>query len=271
MLWLALLILLYGYLEARFISVRRDVVHLEGLPTSFEGFTIIHLSDLHAAQFGARERRLCRILRELNGDLVVFTGDYKARKRMGEQTVMKVLDHITGCIRSRFGVLGVLGNKDGQGAGERIGRAGIELLSGRSRRLTLDGDSLWIAGIDSLPLHRIPKVLLSVTSSMPEGSFRILISHGPDVMPLARRLGYRLILCGDTHGGQIRLPLIGAVIVKSRVSRRYCRGLVREGSSLLCISAGIGTCGFPVRTLCPPEVRILTLASTTNHGDPEET
>lgn len=267
MLWLALLILLYGYFEAQFITIRRDAVHLEGLPDSFHGFTIVHLSDLHVSCFGARERRLCRILRELDGDLVVFTGDYKARKRTGEQVVAETLQRVTRCIRSRFGVLGILGNKDNLGLVHEIDKAGIELLSGRIKRLTRGKESVWIAGVDAMPLQCIPRALLSVTSFIPNGAFKILLSHGPDVTPLARTLGYALILCGDTHGGQIRLPIIGPAVVKSDISRRYCRGIMREDSSVLCVSGGIGTCAFPLRLLCPPEVRLLTLLSKSDRRE----
>ncbi len=259
MLWFALLIVIYSYFEAQFIRVRRDTVFVEGLPPSVGRFTIIHISDLHSSRFGAREKRLCKILGEIDGDLAVFTGDYKARKRTNEEAVAEILQRVSACTRTRFGNIGVLGNKDNPGMVEGVERAGIEILSNSVKRLTLGKDDLWIAGIDALPLREATRALLSVTSMMPEKSLRILLSHGPDVMRLARALGYAVILAGDTHGGQIRLPLIGAPYVKSRVSRRYCWGIIKEGDSVLCVSSGIGTSGFPLRLLCPPEVRVLTL------------
>jgi len=270
MLWVALLILIYSYLEAQFVSVRRDTLFVKGLPPSFERFTIVHLSDLHCSGFGAREKRLCRILQQLNAELVVFTGDYKVRKSSNERNVAETLRPITGCIRPTFGTLGILGNKDNPRTAEGVEKAGIEILSGKVKRLSLGGDVLWIAGIDSLPLRRIAGALPSVTSLMPREGFRILLSHGPDVMPLARALGYSLVLCGDTHGGQIRLPFIGALMVKSRISRRYCHGLISEGDTVLCVSSGIGTSAFPLRLLCPPEVRILTLTAKNDRSGKEK-
>jgi hypothetical protein len=259
MLWLALLIVLYGYLESQQIRVRRDRVALEGLPRSLEGFTIIHLSDLHSSRRGRQEKRLCEILRGLEGDLTVFTGDYKRRKTTNPQKVAEVLQEVSSCTRPRFGKVGVLGNKDDRKTAEFVQKAGIELLSGRAKRLKIGDDAVWIAGINAPRFERATGALLSVTSLLPEESFRILISHGPDVTPLASALGYALILCGDTHGGQIRLPLIGAPMVKSKISRHYCWGIVRERGTVLCVSGGIGTCAFPLRLLCPPEVRLLTL------------
>ncbi len=271
MLWAALLIVLYAYVEAQRIQLRRDRIPLPGLPAAFDGFKIVHISDLHSSGFGRQEKRLCRLLRAINADLFLFTGDYKRRKTTREHKVEKALEEIARCIKSRFGMLGVLGNKDSRETIRGIQRAGIEVLSGRTKRLVVGGDSLWFAGIDGLNLRRATRALISVTSQIPDGNFKILLSHGPDVARLARALGYSLMLCGDTHGGQVRLPLIGALYVKSEVSRRYCRGIMKEGSSVLCIHSGIGTCAFPLRFLCPPEVRVLTLAGETDDRGPRTT
>jgi len=261
MLWLAILLVFYGYLEARFIKVRRENVSLPGLPSGFDGLTVVHLSDLHLVSFGAREKRLCRILEEMESDLAVFTGDFKRRKGTPVRRVEEALRRITSCMRPRFGIVGIMGNKDSPEMVEAAERAGVEILSGRAKRVTNGKDALWIAGIDSMPFRRLARALISVTSAIPEKGFRILLSHGPDAARLAQALGYALILCGDTHGGQIRLPLVGPLDVKSQLSRRYCRGIIREGNSVLCVSSGIGTCAFPVRFLCPPEVTILKLVA----------
>lgn len=260
MLWAALLLLLYSYREAQAIRVRRERIVLKRLPRAFEGFTIALLADLHTSYLGRREKRLCDLLRGIEADLVVFAGDFKRRKATNETPVAAALKEISPCVRSRLAPLAVLGNKDKAGMIARIEAAGIEMLSGRAKRVTRGGEDIWIAGVDSLSLQRLARSLISVSSKIPDGSFKILLSHGPDVARLANALGYDLILCGDTHGGQIRLPLIGAPVVKSEVSRRYCRGTMQEGSATLCISSGIGTCAFPFRLLCPPEVMVLTLS-----------
>ena len=259
MLWAALLLLAYGYFEAQAIRLRRRRIVLKRLPRAFEGFTIALLTDLHMSCFGPREKRLCELLCKIEADLVLFAGDFKRRKATNEAPVAAALQEISRCLRSRLTPLAVLGNKDNAGMTAGIENAGIERLSGRAKRLTRKGEELWIAGVDSFDLQRLTRALISATSQIPEGSFKILLSHGPDVARLANALGYELILCGDTHGGQIRLPLIGAVDVKSELSRRYCRGILREGNATLCISTGIGTCAFPIRLLCPPEVLVLTL------------
>jgi predicted MPP superfamily phosphohydrolase len=259
MLWLALLVLLYTYFEARFVRIRRDRILLNGLPSAFNGLRIVHLSDLHCTFFGPMEKRLCRILRQIEGDLAIFTGDYKRRKSTREDGVIEALSRIAQCVKSPLGRIAILGNKDNPGLAQGIETADIEILSGKAKPLTVDGDILWIAGIDAMSLPKETRALISVTSSIPERTFKILLSHGPDIARLAEALGYSLILCGDTHGGQLRLPLLGAPVVKSAITRRYCRGIINEGRSVLCVSAGVGTSAFPFRLLCPPEVRVLTL------------
>jgi len=274
MLWVALLIVLYAYFETQGIKVCQDRISVHGLPAAFDGFSIVHISDLHSSGFGPREKRLCRLLRGVHADLFIFTGDYKRRKTTSELKVEKALREIARPIKSRLGMLGVLGNKDSWQTAKIVERAGIQLLSGRARRLVVGNDSVWMAGIDGLSLRRATRALISVTSQIPDGRFKVLLSHGPDVARLARALGYSLIFCGDTHGGQVRLPLIGALYVKSEVSRRYCRGIIREGSTVLCIHSGIGTCAFPLRFLCPPELRLLTLVperDSRSRGRPKET
>jgi predicted MPP superfamily phosphohydrolase len=259
MLWVALLTGLYCYLEAKFIRLRSDTVVVENLPEGFEGLRIIHLSDLHCSGFGAQEKRLCRILRQVEGDLAVFTGDFKHRKSTDEERAGAAVRQIVKDVRARFGAVGVMGNKDSSEMSEEVERAGIEILSGKTKRLACGKEAVWIAGIDCVRVEENTRAVISVTNKMPEGEFKILLSHRPDVMPLARALGYALVLSGDTHGGQIRLPLVGAPKVKSRVSRRYLRGIIREGGTVLCVSTGIGTCAVPLRLLSPPEVRVLTL------------
>jgi hypothetical protein len=90
-------------------------------------------------------------------------------------------------------------------------------------------------------------------------TFRILLAHTPDFLPDAKANGIDLVLAGDTHGGQVCLPLVGPLYVKSRLSRRHARGHVVEGGTQMYVNAGIGTQYLPIRILCPPEITVLTL------------
>jgi predicted MPP superfamily phosphohydrolase len=95
---------------------------------------------------------------------------------------------------------------------------------------------------------------------MPAGiDFRVFVAHWPDYFPPASRAGFNLVLAGDTHGGQIRLPLVGAPVRKTTMPSRYAYGLVREGGATLYTTSGIGTRGVPLRLLCPPEIVVLEL------------
>ncbi|MDL2344246.1 metallophosphoesterase, partial [Deinococcus sp. MIMF12] len=92
-----------------------------------------------------------------------------------------------------------------------------------------------------------------------EGQASVLLSHNPDLLPdLPRRVG--LVLSGHTHGGQIRLPVVGAPVVPSRYGQRYAMGWVQGAHGTPgYVSRGLGVSGVPLRNLCPPEVTLLSL------------
>jgi len=96
----------------------------------------------------------------------------------------------------------------------------------------------------------------------PCAPFTLLLYHTPDLMPQAVRAGVDLYLCGHTHGGQIRLPLIGALVTSSRFWKRYEMGRYVEGNTTLYVNRGLGMEGFGApraRFLCPPEIALLEL------------
>jgi predicted MPP superfamily phosphohydrolase len=102
---------------------------------------------------------------------------------------------------------------------------------------------------------------LRVAPRTDPGAFGLAVVHSPDPAPELAALGYRLILSGHTHGGQVRLPFIGAVVTNGDMPRRICRGLSRLGPALMHISPGLGTSKYaPFRFLCRPEATILELA-----------
>jgi len=94
------------------------------------------------------------------------------------------------------------------------------------------------------------------------GAFNVLLSHNPDVFPVAARQGYQLTIGGHTHGGQVRLEILHADLNVARFFTRYVDGLYRQGSSSIFVSRGIGTIAVPARFGAPPEVALLQLCRT---------
>jgi predicted MPP superfamily phosphohydrolase len=139
------------------------------------------------------------------------------------------------------------------------------LLRNEAIRLALpDGRRLTLLGLDCR--HDIAAdtaALDELLAVAPREGPRVLLYHSPDLMPAAVERGIDLYLCGHTHGGQVRLPLIGPLLTSSKWGRRYVMGHYRAGHTHLYVSRGIGFEGLGaprVRLLCPPEVALITIA-----------
>ena len=260
MLLVFFILCLYAYFEARKITVRKETIFLKNLPSSFDNFTILHISDLHSKGCGELEKSLVEILKNIRTDIAVFTGDFK--KRSTYRKIDKVIDTIKKIVRNintNYGVFGILGNKDSHDMIDGLRSCGIKMLIRENAEIKRGGASIRILGTDNQYPLKYPLKIQQVMKGIPEKSFTIFLGHTPDFILWAKENKIDLLLAGDTHGGQLRLPIIGPVVVKSKISRRYCRGLIKENGTCLYISSGVGTIGVPMRLLCPPEISILTL------------
>jgi predicted MPP superfamily phosphohydrolase len=247
--------------------------------------TILHLSDLH---FMAGDRGKARFLSRLPvPDLLVVTGDL-----LGEpEAVESVVDALRP-VRGRLGSYVVLGSNDyfapepliysnyfRKVRRHRRGRSGSSAdlvaslerdgwihLRNRRTELTIGGTRFEIVGLDDPHIERQD---LRLAPREDPGAVGLAIVHSPDPAPELSALGYDLILSGHTHGGQVRLPLAGALVTNSSIPTRLCMGLSRLGPALLHISPGLGTSKFaPFRFLCRPEATLLELVagSAEAHG-----
>jgi hypothetical protein len=286
---LAVAFLCYGYWEAGQIRVVEQEVFFDDLPAAFDGFRIVQLADLHVRDYGRVERRLHRILERVPADLLVVVGDFKSEVSAPDEPILDALARLFGSVDYPWGRLACSGNHDSPDFLAQLpSRLGFTRLCRSSIVLERGGDSLAFLGVATLrpldggrgineieestwvgnvALRIAPHGLLPDSNALPlacarlnDGKlFRILLAHTPEFVPRASQAGIQLVLAGDTHGGQVRLPLIGPLWTKSRLHRRYCRGLGSYGSAQICVTPGTGTLGVPIRFLCPPEVTVLTL------------
>ena len=247
-----------------------------GDPTG--GLRVLHLTDLHLVR---SDRRMPKFLAGLpEADVTVLTGDVVGEPEAVEHAVA-ALEPVRGRIASFL----VLGSNDlfrptpinygryflrrrrirlgvrgrGRELVEQLRARGWTALRNERADLDLGALKTEIVGLEDPHIARHD--LRAALRSSPE-RFGIAIVHSPDPAPELAALGYPLIFAGHTHGGQVRLPLVGALVTNSQLPRRLCRGVIRMGPAILSISAGLGQSKFaPFRFLCRPEVSYLDLRS----------
>jgi predicted MPP superfamily phosphohydrolase len=225
-----------------------------GLPRSFGALRILHLSDFHFARCYARGyfEAVAESAAAWESDLVVFTGDL-----VDDDEALDWAVPVLGRLRGRLGQFAILGNHDYAHRPARVRRAiraaGFIPLDGKwmvledgPRTIALGGTSApWGPGLDP--------------ERQPEADATIVLSHAPDEFPRVASWGtVDLVLAGHNHGGQVRLPGLGPLVMPSRYGLRYDCGVFRRGRTLLEVTRGVGG-KHPLRYGCPPEVVRITL------------
>jgi predicted MPP superfamily phosphohydrolase len=229
-------------------------IELPALPSMFGTLRVLHLSDLHFARCYDRGyfEAVADAAAEWPADLVLFTGDLLDDVKTLEWTVP-----VLSKLRGRLGQFAILGNHDIIHRPSQIRRAilsaGFTMLDGRWN-LIEDGDRTIALGGTSAPWG--PSL---DPDARPEADVSIVLSHSPDSFPRIAKWGtVDLVLAGHNHGGQIRLPLIGPLVMPSLYGRHFDRGFFRRGRTLMELTQGIGG-KHPLRYGCPPEIVRLVL------------
>jgi uncharacterized protein len=240
-----------GRRNAESIQVRHHEVRFATLPAEFDGFTILHLSDMHVDISQAAMGRLTRILPTLEYDLCVLTGDFRG-KTFGPfgatlDGLARVREHL------EDPVFAVLGNHDTICLVPGMEDMGIRMLLNESVTIVRGNQSIHLAGIDDAHYYRVDNIE-KAASRFPHGAFSILLSHTPEIYRQAAHADFNLLLSGHTHGGQICLPGSIPVTLDSVLPRRMGSGAWRYHDMVGYTSVGAGTVIVPVRLNCLPEV-----------------
>lgn len=250
------------------LEVATKAYCLDALPGDWDGLSIVLLSDFHFANGVARKyfEIVCEHAAALQPDLFVFSGDL-----LDVQKRTEWLPDTLGRLRAPLGQYFILGNHDWyhdvQATRREFVQSGWVDISSRSIQLpTKGGESsspLVLCGDETPWMGTHPDL-----SKMPPEAFRILLSHGPDNIPWARQNGFHLMLAGHTHGGQIRLPILGPVYSPSRFGCQFSSGVFWLEPTLMYVSRGVSG-REPIRFNCPPELTKLVLRpgkSSVPHG-----
>jgi predicted MPP superfamily phosphohydrolase len=241
------------------VDFSERVLRLPNLPAAWDGLTVLHLSDLHLC--GTPDRAFFQHVMDRcaawEPDLVALTGDV-VDTVWHHRWILPVL----GRLRWRVAAFAILGNhdkwRDPARVRRRLRRLGMDVLGNAWRQTEVRGRPLVVVGHEGPWFRSAPDL-----SGCPEEVFRLCLSHTPDNIGWARRHGIDLMLSGHNHGGQIRFPVIGSVLVPSRYGRRYDCGTFHEPPTVLHVSRGLGG-DHPVRYNCRPEVTKLVLRQS-NH------
>jgi len=262
-----------GEIERHWIDITHRDIRLRSLPSAFDGMKVVQLSDIHLDEF-TEPFLLQRSIDEINRiqpDAVFLTGDFVSYEITPRKLSMKsawqcgeMLNELK--CPQRYAVLG---NHDVWLSGSEVTRAlvanRITVLNNAYLPLERNGSRVWLAGLDD-PVCGRPDPDKAIPASIRgiEGEPVIVLCHAPDYAdelaahPAGKSIG--LVLSGHTHGGQVRLPFVGALDLPPG-GRKYVEGLFRVGSMQLYVNRGIGTVGVPFRFACPPEITSITLRS----------
>ncbi len=242
-----------GRANAARVRLRANDVYSPQVPVGFDGFAILHLTDLHADMSAESIAETTRLVSSLQYDLCVLTGDYRGRTYGPYHPSLRNMLPL--CQALKGDVYGVLGNHDTIRMVPDLERMGIRMLLNECTRFERSGCQIFLAGIDDAHFYRVDNIE-KATADIPREAFSILLSHTPETYRQASHAGFDLLLAGHTHGGQICLPGGIPIVLSSDLPRRMGKGAWRYNGMAGYTSVGAGACGVPVRFNCAPEVTL---------------
>jgi len=233
--------------------VRNNSVAIKNLPPGFEGFRLLHLSDLHCDLDDTFIPALAEQIAVLDYDACLITGDFRFHTYGSYTLAMSGMQQLKAAIKAP--TYAVLGNHDYLEMTTDLEAMGIRVLLNENISIERNGSRIWIAGVDDAHFYETADLDMA-TGQIPAGEPIILMAHSPDVYAQAARKAVALMLCGHTHGGQICLPGGFMVIKNSRCHRRFCKGPWQHEQLVGYTSCGTGSSGMAARLNCPSEIVI---------------
>lgn len=246
--------------ERHWLQIKQVAITLPRLPKAFQGLKIVQFSDVHLGHYyEAKElQEIVQQIARMAPDMICFTGDLVDEEISSLNDSGPVLSQL----KAPLGKYAVLGNHDylagGKKVAESLQTAGFQVLLNRHIRIDRGAASLYIAGVDEV-FYGQPDIKLAL-AGIPEGACTILLAHEPDVADETADNPVDLQLSGHSHGGQVRLPLIGEVLTPP-MGKKYPDGLQKVSGKTLQVytNRGLGTTIAPIRFLCRPELTVITV------------
>jgi predicted MPP superfamily phosphohydrolase len=255
-----------GIVERNRFEVKEIDLPIPGLHPDLEGLRIAQISDLHVSPYLSvrQAARVVDMTNELRPQLTLVTGDLITE--MGDpldETIRELAR-----LRADAGILGCLGNHEYYARCQnhttlQSARYGITFLRSQARQLRWGQGVLNIAGVDYEGTKEKKEGYLQGAEELvirdAPGVTNLLLSHNPDVFPVAVRKGYDAVLSGHTHGGQVTVEILNQTLNFARFVTPYVAGLYRVDGRSCYVNSGIGTIGMPIRIGAPPEISLFRL------------
>lgn len=269
-----ILAVIYYFLQLNWISVTTNIIHLGDLPKEFDGYSIVQLSDLHNQEFGNENERLVKKINKIQPDMIVITGDMLTNTREisnNGDVLIKLLEnlnkeypiyYVTGEHeeglyyedRNKYQIEGTKENYE-----KKLSNLGVTVLNDERTTITRQDAKINVYGLKE---HLTGEIQIEKRLGKPnEEEVNILLSHRPVYFDEYTDWGADLIFSGDTHGGMIRLPIIGGVLSAEGFFPEYDGGLFNKENSIMVVSRGLGNNPIPLRINNRPEIVEIILKS----------
>lgn len=261
---IVLFIVLYAFWEAKTLLFTNHIVEIDDLPLGFNGYTIAVISDLHCRDLSRFFKKILHKLKENKVEVVLFLGDMVGDKRNFLQNNPKNFFALCDVLKN-YPQYYITGNHEKYAditfVKGKLRQKGVIVLENDVVSLRRNNDIIYLAGLEHPKIGKNNIEEFFIYLSRMQGT-KILLSHVPKFWDEAKGIQVDLTLCGHTHGGQIRIPIQGALYIPDQGwFPKYDQGWFQDKKSKMYISRGVGTTAFPIRLLCPPEIGILHLKS----------
>ncbi len=248
-----------GRANARRVKLVQNDIASSRLPRNFDGFSILHLSDLHVDLAEDAMERVVELAGSVSCDICVLTGDYRGATSGSCDPTIAGMERIAKALKAP--AYGVLGNHDSIAMLPAFEAMGITMLLNETVALARGEQHIHLAGIDDAHFFRVDNIE-KAASAVPNDEFSILLSHTPEIYRQAAHAAFDILLSGHTHGGQICLPGRVPITLDSVLPRRFGAGPWKYRDMAGYTSVGAGCSVLPVRFNCPPEITLHRLRAT---------
>lgn len=247
------------WVEPHRIKTTHQILRTVKLPAGFN-LRVLHLADLHLERITSREIQLLGLIKELSPDLILFSGDFLNLSYLKDAKALEDLHDVLKQWQAPLGVYAVTGSPAvdlPELIPHLVEGTGVRLLDNETVDIQTPRGEMRLIGLSCSHRPNLDgPILENLIANQPE-KFNILLYHTPDLAPKAANLGIDLQMSGHTHGGQMRIPLIGAAVTGSLFGKRFESGRYQINNMVLYVSRGLGMEGLGApraRLFCPPEI-----------------